>query len=66
MSFSAKLVRLHLPGGHPISFAIDGKQYIAVTAALGGTSPRTVPRLVSPEITYPDSGNALYVFKLPD
>jgi alcohol dehydrogenase (cytochrome c) len=52
--------------GHPISFAIDGKQYIAVTAALGGTSPRQVPRLVAPEITYPNTGNALYVFSLPD
>jgi alcohol dehydrogenase (cytochrome c) len=52
--------------GHPISFSIDGKQYIGVTTALGGTSPRTVPRLVSPEITYPSSGNALYVFSLPD
>ena len=52
--------------GHPLSYAIDGKQYIAVTTALGGTSPRTVPRLVSPEITYPDNGNALYVFSLPD
>ncbi len=50
--------------GHPMSFAIDGKQYIAVTAALGGTSPRTIPRLVSPEITYPRNGNALYVFSL--
>jgi alcohol dehydrogenase (cytochrome c) len=52
--------------GHPISFAIDGKQYIAVTAALGGTSPRQVPRVVAPEITYPSNGNALYVFSLPD
>jgi alcohol dehydrogenase (cytochrome c) len=52
--------------GHPVSFAIDGKQYIAVTTALGGTSPRTVPRLVTPEITYPNEGNALYVFSLPD
>lgn len=52
--------------GHPVSFAIDGKQYIAVTAALGGTSPRTVPSVVAPEITYPDHGNALYVFSLPD
>jgi alcohol dehydrogenase (cytochrome c) len=52
--------------GHPFAFAVDGKQYIGVTAALGGTSPRTVPRLVSPEITYPDTGNALFVFSLPD
>lgn len=52
--------------GHPVSFAIDGKQYIAVTAALGGTSPRTVPSVIATEITYPDHGNAVYVFSLPD
>jgi alcohol dehydrogenase (cytochrome c) len=52
--------------GHPVSFAIDGKQYIAVTAALGGTSPRTVPSVIATEIKYPDHGNALYVFSLPD
>lgn len=52
--------------GHPVTFAIDGKQYIAVTAALGGTSPRTVPSVIATEITYPDHGNALYVFSLPD
>ena len=52
--------------GHPVSFAIDGRQYIAVTTALGGSSPRNVPRLVSNEITHPNSGNALYVFSLPD
>ena len=52
--------------GHPFAFSVDGKQYIGVTTALGGTSPRTVPRLVSPEITHPDNGNALYVFSLPD
>ena len=42
--------------GHPVSFAIDGKQYIAVTAALGGTSPRTVPGVIATEITYPRWG----------
>ncbi len=52
--------------GHPAVFAVDGKQYIAVTAALGGTSPRLVPALVAPEIKHPDNGNALYVFSLPD
>ena len=52
--------------GHPISFAVDGKQYIAVTAALGGTSPRTVPSVILTEIKYPSSGNAVYVFSLPD
>ena len=52
--------------GHPVSFAVDGKQYIAVTAALGGTSPRTVPGVIATEITYPRHGNAVYVFSLPD
>jgi alcohol dehydrogenase (cytochrome c) len=52
--------------GHPVSFAVDGKQYIAVTAALGGTSPRAVPGVILTEIKYPRSGNAVYVFSLPD
>lgn len=52
--------------GHPISFAVDGKQYIAVTTALGGTSPRSVPNVILTEIEYPRTGNAVYVFALPD
>ncbi len=52
--------------GHPASFAVDGRQYIAVTAALGGTSPRTVPGVLATEIVYPRWGNALYVFSLPE
>ncbi|MGJ8688914.1 MAG: PQQ-binding-like beta-propeller repeat protein [Gammaproteobacteria bacterium] len=50
--------------GHPLTFSVDGKQYIAVTAAVGGTSPRTVPALVTPEIRHPSGGNAVYVFSL--
>ena len=52
--------------GHPVSFAIDGKQYIAVTTGLGGGSPRDVPHVIAPEIHFPLNGNALYVFALPD
>jgi alcohol dehydrogenase (cytochrome c) len=52
--------------GFPISFAANGKQYIAVTTGLGGGSPRNVPRLLSPEIRHPTTGNALYVFELPE
>lgn len=51
--------------GHPVSFSIDGVQYIAVTTGLGGGSPRDVPRVVAPEIHHPANGNALYVFRLP-
>jgi len=52
--------------GYPVSFAVNGKQYIAVSTGLGGGSPRLVPRLLSPEINHPTSGNAMYVFELPD
>lgn len=51
--------------GHPLTFSIDGKQYIAVTTANGGTSPRMVPRMVATEINPPRTGNAVYVFALP-
>jgi alcohol dehydrogenase (cytochrome c) len=52
--------------GFPITFAIGGKQYVAVTTGLGGGSPRDVPRAIIPEVHYPQHGNALYVFTLPD
>jgi alcohol dehydrogenase (cytochrome c) len=50
--------------GYPISFAVDGHQYIAVTTGLGGGSPRAVPSTITPDIEYPSNGNALYVFRL--
>ena len=50
--------------GFPLSFSIDGKQYIAVTTGLGGGSPRNVPSIIAPDIRHPLSGNALYVFTL--
>lgn len=52
--------------GHPVSFSIDGKQYIAVTTGLGGGSPRDVPYAIAPDIHFPLNGNALYVFALDD
>ncbi len=52
--------------GHPVSFAIGGKQYIAVTTGLGGGSPRDVPHSIAPEIHHPLNGNAIYVFTLDD
>ncbi len=51
--------------GYPISFSVDGKQYIAVATGLGGGSPRGVPSTLTPEIKAPNSGHALYVFTLP-
>ena len=52
--------------GFPVTFSIGGKQYVAVTTGLGGGSPRNVPRTILPDIHYPGSGNALYVFALPE
>jgi alcohol dehydrogenase (cytochrome c) len=52
--------------GFPISFAVDGKQYVAVTTGLGGGSPRLVPSTIAPEIRVPTTGQAMYVFALPD
>lgn len=52
--------------GFPATFSINGRQYIAVTAGLGGGSPRMVPSILAPEVHYPNNGNALYVFALPE
>jgi alcohol dehydrogenase (cytochrome c) len=52
--------------GFPVSFEVDGKQYVAVTTGLGGGSPRLVPDLLEPEIDPPPRGQALYVFALPE
>jgi alcohol dehydrogenase (cytochrome c) len=52
--------------GYPVSFEIDGRQYIAVMSGLGGGSPRNVPAAIVPDIKIPQSGQALYVFALPD
>jgi len=52
--------------GFPLTFSVGGKQYIAVSTGLGGGSPRMVPGVLAPEVHYPQNGNALYVFALPD
>ena len=53
--------------GYPVSFAVGGRQYIAVTTGRGGLeSPRLVPRTLAPELKYPPNGNAVYVFALPE
>jgi len=52
--------------GFPVTFSVGGKQYVAVTTGLGGGSPRNVPRTILPDVRYPRTGNALYVFALPE
>ena len=52
--------------GFPISFRAGGRQYVAVSTGLGGGSPRLMPRNLAPDVRHPSSGNALYVFALPE
>jgi alcohol dehydrogenase (cytochrome c) len=52
--------------GFPLTFSAGGKQYLAVTTSNGGGSPRAVPAVVAADLHYPATGNALYVFALPE
>ncbi|HUR35130.1 MAG TPA: PQQ-binding-like beta-propeller repeat protein [Vicinamibacterales bacterium] len=53
--------------GYPISYAVNGRQYIAVPAGTGGASWSTqiAPEL-RPDIRRPVGGNSLLVFALPE
>jgi alcohol dehydrogenase (cytochrome c) len=52
--------------GFPISFGIDGKQYIAVTTANGAGAPQMFSELVTGNpFRRPTTGTAIYVFTLP-
>lgn len=50
--------------GFPVSYAVDGTQYIAVPTGMGVFKLLTAKQ--APEIYQPNGGNALYVFKLRD
>ena len=54
--------------GFPISYEVDGVQYIAVPAGQGGGSPWRIPTFLGTEMINPagNGHNALYVFRLPD
>jgi len=47
--------------GFPITYAVDGEQYVAVPTGMGVFKLLTAKQ--SPEIYQPNGGNALYVFK---
>ena len=52
--------------GFPISYMVDGRQYIALPAATGGASWSTMlPRDLAPELVRPRNGNSMHVFALP-
>jgi PQQ-dependent dehydrogenase (methanol/ethanol family) len=50
--------------GFPITYSVGGKQYVAVPTGVGGF--QEIPETLLPEIYHPNTGNALYVFELPD
>jgi alcohol dehydrogenase (cytochrome c) len=50
--------------GYPISYAVNGRQYVAVTTGLGVFKLMTAEQ--SPEIYQPNGGNQIYVFELAD
>jgi alcohol dehydrogenase (cytochrome c) len=49
--------------GYPVSFAVDGKQYVAVST--GSSLTAMGANRLTPELT-PSLGNNLFVFALPD
>ena len=49
--------------GFPISYAVDGRQYVAVSTRVAGTSGGLI--CLTPELR-PSAGNNLFVFALPD
>ena len=53
--------------GFPISYSVDGKQYIAMPTGFGGGSwSSSVPAQLTPEIHQARSGSSINVFALPD
>ena len=48
--------------GFPITYAVDGRQYVAVSTGTAGTASGFIR--LTPEIT-PSAGNNLFVFSLP-
>jgi alcohol dehydrogenase (cytochrome c) len=49
----------------PISYSVNGKQYVAVAAGNGSGLLKSLGTLV-PEIKSPESGSMLWVFALPE
>jgi len=49
----------------PITYSVNGKQYVAVAAGDGSSLARSLATL-TPELRNPDGGSVLWVFALPD
>ncbi len=53
-----------VPSNAPISYSVNGKQYIAIGVGNGGAQAITFPPLV-PEIQNTDEAAAIWVFQAP-
>lgn len=51
--------------GFPVTFSVDGEQFVAVTTGTQGGSPVQKPRTMLQEVNRPETGQAVYVFALP-
>ena len=49
--------------GFPVTYAVDGKQYVVASTGTGGNASRF--SVMTPELR-PSSGNNIFVFALPD
>ncbi|MBT3530721.1 MAG: PQQ-binding-like beta-propeller repeat protein [Gammaproteobacteria bacterium] len=53
--------------GFPISYEVDGRQYIALPSGTSGASwAASLPRQLASELKRPRNGNAMHVFALPE
>lgn len=51
--------------GFPVTYEVDGRQYVAIGTGIGGGSWVSMPRELTPEKRRPNAGNGLFVFALP-
>jgi alcohol dehydrogenase (cytochrome c) len=49
----------------PISYSVNGKQYVAIAVGSGSSEARSLATL-TPEIQNPEGGSVLWVFALPN
>ena len=55
------------PQGFPITYAVGGRQYLAVPVGVGAASwGTTIPLYLAPDIKRPSGGEAIFVFALPE
>ncbi len=51
--------------GFPVSYTVNGKQYVAVSVGNGSSHAKSLATL-TPELVVPDGGSVLWVFALPE